>query len=216
MTDQTPPADSTGYRIEVRGVGPCWLLGRGQTFPGRMHARIIETGEGFSISKRDIVDPSPEVSLWLDGYLAGQTPSYEEWQGVAHDLWHLEADESPEAWARYEAFAREFRETGNMPYPLGRRPTEPPTPEWADTAWVLVAGQVLGWNGTTWAPRDPQPAYRHGALIGSGCEGPGSHDSEVVRYGVVVCVRCGYWEWNLEWDESAESPANDGVSGDTI
>jgi len=204
MTGELAPDDSTGYRIEVADVGPCWLLGNGHTHAGRMVVLVIGTDMTLHVSKHEIVEPSPSVAAWIEGFLAGQEPDYDAWRGWAEDERVDDADyDDPAAWARYRAFIRAFQERGYLPYAIQRRPTVPPPAEWADRAWIHVAGEVLGWDGSAWAPKDPQPAFAFGTLVGSVCaDDDAIHESEVVGPGVLVCSDCGLYEHGLSWDEN--------------
>lgn len=188
--DDAAAEGSTGYRIEVEGIGPCWLIGAGHTFRGRMLAVMVESGQGLHISKDEIVDPAPEVAAWVEGFLAGQEPDFAEWLGLSEPLGDA-FEEDPVVWARYEACLRSFRETGHMPYRLHRRPTAPPPSGWEARAWTIVAGEVLRWDGTSWVAADPQPAFTFEVLVGSACDGPDGHDLELVGRSREICTRCG-------------------------
>ena len=55
----------------------------------------------------------------------------------------------------------------------------------------MVVRHRLGWNGTAWAPLDPQPQINFGVLAGTVCDGRGHHDLDGVGEHHLLCGDCG-------------------------
>jgi hypothetical protein len=112
MPDAGPPVDE---RLWIRTNGCAdrdFLAGNGHTFHGRISAYCPHKSHGFSVSLSEIEEMSPESSIWIDGYLAGNEPDPHEMfgQGI------YELDEDHPRWRRWFDAVAEFRTTGSWPH----------------------------------------------------------------------------------------------------
>lgn len=181
---------SDGPWVETDGFGRCRLLGSAHTFAGRIAAWSETLGANVSISRTDVLDASSEAWAWIDGFLAGNEPAIHEFLGIDARAADARADDDPGR-GRYQQALAHFRATGSMPFPLTTRPTLPPPPGLSPEPWSAAGGEVLSWNGTAWAPRNPQPQLGFGGLVGTACNERGHHVLEGVGEHHVFCGGCG-------------------------
>jgi len=94
-------------RIRARHCdAPHYLVGNPHTFRGRISAWCVSACREITISKSDVIDPSAEAQIWIDGFLRGN----EGPPPILDDCTPGEVVERVEAdW--YERRQR-FRETG--------------------------------------------------------------------------------------------------------
>jgi hypothetical protein len=71
-----------------------------------MSAWCVAAGQEISISKSDVIDPSPEAQIWIDGFLSGNEapPPVLDDSTPGEVVERIEAD--------WDERRRRFRETG--------------------------------------------------------------------------------------------------------
>ena len=93
--------------------GRLHIMGNPHTFPGRVTAWSFERNESLYFSKDDVTEASEAARWWLDGYLHGSEPEFEEYFAIeAGDMGDV--DEADPRWAEWRAALEEFRATGKM------------------------------------------------------------------------------------------------------
>lgn len=177
--------------VEAGGFGRCRLDRAAFTWPGRIDAWSETLRTHVTLDRRDVTEASREAWIWIDGFLAGNAPSLQEFLALDYDSANAAADEQPTIWDRYWAALDHLRATGSMPYPMGGRATLPPPPDLPLEPWILRIGQVLRWDGTAWVPQDPQPAMRYAMMVGTVCDARSHCRSEGVGDWHLYCPDCG-------------------------
>ena len=175
--------------VDTEGFGRCRLDGNAHTFPGRISA-WSETLGMVTISSSDVRDASAQARAWIEGFLAGNEPEFHEFLGIQPADADMVPDEDPTQ-ARYGAALASFHASGSWPFAIQPRPTLAPPPNLTPTPWVAAGGEVFGWNGTEWAPLDPQPELHFGLPEGTVCDQRGCHELDVVGDRHTFCGGCG-------------------------
>ena len=154
-------------------------------------AAVMADGDGVTISKSDITAASAETWAWIDGFLVGSEPTLEAFLGVdPEDADDIGDDDS--AVSRWRDSLDVFRRTGQLPFPLNRRPTGPPPADLdARRMWALAGGQVLHWRRGAWVAGDPQPAMQYALMAGTVCAERGHCEVQEEGEHHLVCVDCG-------------------------
>jgi len=184
-----------------------YLLGNSHTSPGRMYACWTDEGDGFSISKNEIVDASNLAKVWIDGFLAGNEPTLSEFLGVSNELASSLLDDDP-AVDRWRKSLKRFRVSGtaspqvcrpSVPFPDVFVPIERP--------WIAAGEEIFVWTrGENWKPADPQPTElpdNWNFKSGSICEEEAQHEADFVEPSHLYCTRCGFTE-EVEIDDEAD------------
>jgi hypothetical protein len=101
--------------VEVASYpGRLFIMGNPHTFTGRITGWSFDRDESFYFSKGDVTDASDAARWWLDGYLHGSEPEFEQF--FALDPSTLgEIDDDDARWAEWRAALQEFRATGKLP-----------------------------------------------------------------------------------------------------
>ena len=186
-----PRPDDLDERLWVK-VSECdciqYLTDKGLTFPGRMGVWCDLNQKATLISKRDIVEQSSEAAIWIDGFLAGGTPSPADMFGPT--MRDAESDDS--RWERWRRAAAHFRREGWwQPKPWVELTPYPPAHSSSVHIWTCRAGEIWVWKGSGWTLADPQPALTNGFLTDSPCATRRCHVEERVGSTHLLCVDCG-------------------------
>lgn len=178
--------------VEVKGLeGRCLLIGNSHTFPGGIAAFSVHLDRGLTIYKNQVVNASASARCWIEGFLAGNEPTFAEYLGVAP--WSEPEIDDP-SYARWNAFLSDFHVTGTSPF-LNPRPTlaVPPGVAAEPVPWVHAGGEVWVWDGSGWAVPSVQPKLHGEFLVGSLCLSRGYHSDDETRAApnLDICSDCG-------------------------
>lgn len=171
-----------------------WMI-MGSCHTHRGHFQVVAEGtdDWRSVNLPDIAEASDAAKIWLDGFLAGQEPNFDEF--MADERLREDADTEDEL--RFDAYNADFRRTGVAPR---LNPLPPLTPALtaavlglgAPQPWCWAAGlyRVVAHSG--WEPADPQPvgvSGNAGFWPGTSCAGRRFHKYDE-RAGLYLCVDC--------------------------
>jgi hypothetical protein len=183
-----------------------YLVGSPHTHPGRFRVCFPDRSDSdyvtIPVSVHELTAISPEARYWLKGFLAGHSPSIDEYLGRDGYDGHIP---TVEEWVRYEIFVERFLHYGSH-LRLQRRPARAlvitdeerskiRVDDWRP--WIYVGERVLVEDGAEWIETDPQPEMDGPWIAGTICA-EREHDNLIgLESDWVVCVDCGMVEDTL-------------------
>ncbi|WP_375504758.1 hypothetical protein [uncultured Jatrophihabitans sp.] len=194
--------------VTSRGVG--YIDGNVHTHRGRFGVWYPEMRDGLATSLDEVESMTDEASIWITGFLEGDSPDLYDYLGA-------DVDETPEELARWQAFCARFVQTGVWPA-LNARPTQPVPISDAGRIhmklegwipWSYVGERVWVQRADAWVEADPQPDVdAWGFLHDSTCQHQGWHENlDDLPAEWEICVDCGFVHFQPEVDHIALNEA---------
>jgi hypothetical protein len=155
----------------------------------------LPTGEIEPVPLTDFDESDGATEAWIDGYLRGMAPTYDEFVG-GFDTDEESARVRDLIWRNYLDYLESgFQQRGYALF--GYRWPLPSTgmgPSAVDFAWTLVGATVMRWTADGWVVDAEQRPNGLTVLPGSECVRLG-HDFESEAAHSTQCSRCGYTDF---------------------
>ena len=178
--------------VRVEGIEGVCLLGLKSNLRwGPFTVWSEHDRRGRTARKQEVIEASPSAWVWIDGYLAGCAPTFEQYYGFDSD--ECSADEFQRLWGRLERAQQRFRSDGHLGrFPPRPQVTIPPSAVGGSRIWLGGSETTWVWNGASWDLADQHTTsevLKHGLV----CMDDPICDASVeeVAPDVWICPHCG-------------------------